>query len=252
MIIFYFTATGNCLDVAKRFDAEIFSIPVIMKEKLQQEFKAEKIGLIFPCYYMSTPVIVEEFINTISLKTDYLFAIITYGNFSFGAVNHFKERASSAGITLSYLNELRMIDNYLPMFDITKQLEKEKYKNIEDNLSIIKKDIETGRRFIKKKNIFKHFVANQAHSMYLKSMGPIDTKFTVDSSCNECGICAKVCPSENISCTPKPVYSHQCWECLACIHNCPQNAIHDKREKSNARFRNRNISLNDIIVANGG
>lgn len=252
MIIFYFTTTGNCLDVAKRFDAERFSIPVVMKNKQSREFTADKIGLIFPCYYMGTPVIVKEFITSVSLKTDYLFAVITYGNFSFGAVNHFSAAASAAGLTLSYLNELRMIDNYLPLFDITKQYEKEKDKNIEGNLSVIRKDIETGRVFIKKKNFLKRFISGKAHSMYLKSIGSIDNTFSVDTNCNECGICAKVCPAENISCGPKPVYSHRCWECLACINNCPQNAIHDKREKSNVRFRNRNVSLNEIIAASGG
>ena len=252
MVVFYFTATGNSLDVAKRFNAERFSIPVVMKNKQPREFEADKIGLIFPCYYMSTPVIVKEFISTVSFKTDYLFAVITYGNFSLGAVNHFSSTGSATGLTFSYLNELRMIDNYLPLFDITKQLEKEKNKKIEENLSVIKKDIETGRIFIKKKNFLKRFIAGKAHSMYVKSMGSIDNNFSVDANCNECGICAKVCPAKNIRYEPKPVYSHRCWECLACINNCPQNAIHDKREKSSARFRNRNVSLNEIIAANGG
>jgi len=35
-----------------------------------------------------------------------------------------------------------------------------------------------------------------------------------------------------------------------CLYNCPQKAIHLKKEASEARFRNENVSLADIIAAN--
>ncbi len=46
-----------------------------------------------------------------------------------------------------------------------------------------------------------------------------------------------------------PVY---CGEyCLACVHACPQKAIIIKHEKNkNERYRNENVSLDEIIKSN--
>ena len=45
-------------------------------------------------------------------------------------------------------------------------------------------------------------------------------------------------------------FSDQCEVCYACLHNCPQNAIHMPVEASTARFRNEHVTLSDIIAAN--
>ena len=54
MKVFYFTATGNSLYVAKQLSEEIYSIPQLLKkydlgeEKL--EFHDDVIGLVYPVY----------------------------------------------------------------------------------------------------------------------------------------------------------------------------------------------------------
>lgn len=49
MKIFYYTSTGNCLDVAKRIGGELYSIPQLLKEN-RLEFEDEAIGIICPTY----------------------------------------------------------------------------------------------------------------------------------------------------------------------------------------------------------
>ena len=68
--------------------------------------------------------------------------------------------------------------------------------------------------------------------------------------CIRCGICAKVCPANNIKVTDHVEFSDHCEVCYACLHNCPQSAIHLKKEASDVHFRNEYISLKDIIEAN--
>lgn len=74
--------------------------------------------------------------------------------------------------------------------------------------------------------------------------------YIVNDNCIKCGVCAKVCPANNIAVTDKVAFFDHCEVCYACLHNCPQNAIHMKMEKSVVRFRNEHVSLQDIIQAN--
>ena len=54
----------------------------------------------------------------------------------------------------------------------------------------------------------------------------MDKQFRVDDKCNQCGICGKVCPSENITMQEgKPVWNHHCEQCFACLQWCPKKAI---------------------------
>jgi ferredoxin len=75
-------------------------------------------------------------------------------------------------------------------------------------------------------------------------------KYIVNDECNSCGVCAKVCPSKNIALGEKVCFDEHCEGCLACVHLCPQNALHLKNEKSDKRWRNPSVSLNEIIEAN--
>ena len=247
MKVFYFTATGNNLYVAKKIGGELYSIPKLIREG-KFEFEDEKIGFVFPVYAASVPPIVEEFLRKAKLKSKYFFAVATYGAFSGAVTSHLLEIGKSNGIEFSYIKELLMIDNYLPGFDINKQLEKEPKKKIEENLAIITKDIEAEKKYIKENSFLRRLMRPQLSKLTANS--DFDKKFYVEDSCISCKVCEKVCPVNNIKVDQKPIFSNNCQQCLACINNCPQKAIKLKNEKSGARFRNQNVSLNEIIEAN--
>lgn len=48
----------------------------------------------------------------------------------------------------------------------------------------------------------------------------------------------------------KPKYNTNCINCFACTNNCPANAIRVKFERSEKRYRNKNVSLKEIINSN--
>ena len=66
-----------------------------------------------------------------------------------------------------------------------------------------------------------------------------------------CGVCERVCPADNVKVADMVTFGSRCEVCFACVHNCPQGAIHLKNEKSAVRFRNENVSLNEISYSNG-
>lgn len=78
-IIYYFTGTGNSLMLARNLgnmlDAKILSIPNVMNNPVDIE-EAEVIGFIFPLYYQTVPIIVQDFIKKLDLKDKYVFAIV--------------------------------------------------------------------------------------------------------------------------------------------------------------------------------
>lgn len=246
MKILYFTATGNNLFLAKKFGGEYESIPKMLKED-KLDIEDEKIGIIFPVFYSGVPAIVEEFLNKVKLKSNYIFAIASYGSFAWGTSSHLMEIAERNGIKISYYNEILMVDNYLPVFDMNKQIKKEPGKKIDENLHKIIKDIEEKRSCIKKSAAFMTVIRSYQTKHYDYQF---EKKFAVGNSCNGCKVCEKVCPVDNIKVDKKPDFNNNCQHCLACIHNCPQTAIHLKNEKNAARFRNKNITLSEIINAN--
>ncbi len=74
--------------------------------------------------------------------------------------------------------------------------------------------------------------------------------YIVDDSCIRCGICAKICPANNITVASAVEFGNACEVCYACLQNCPQNALHMREERSAMRFRNEHVKLADIIAAN--
>lgn len=48
-MVFYFSATGNSLYVARNLDADTYSIPQEMK-KNERRYKADRIGIVCPLF----------------------------------------------------------------------------------------------------------------------------------------------------------------------------------------------------------
>lgn len=43
--------------------------------------------------------------------------------------------------------------------------------------------------------------------------------------CNQCQICAEVCPMDAVALTPYPEFGHDCVFCFSCVKQCPEQAI---------------------------
>lgn len=263
MKILYFTGTGNSLYVAKSIGGELCSIPKMVKEGTL-DFTDEKIGIVFPIYAWSVPPYVVDFLKKATINCEYLFAIMTYGIYSGGAANHLLNVAKEVDLDFSYINRIKMVDNYLPTFDMEKQIENEPKKEIEKHLETIKSDILDSKKWRLKDPFLKKLGTNLMLKRAKKNpnketlMGyaignGIKNFVTIEDSCTRCGTCSRVCPTNNIRIDKKSgkiVLGNKCITCMACIHHCPTNSIRLKGERSKVRFRNSNVSLSEIIESN--
>lgn len=251
MTICYFSATGNCLYVAKSIGGTLLSIPQLMKQN-DIEITDDAVGIVAPVYAVEMPMMVKDFLSKAKIKTDYFFFVYTYGMGYAAAFAHVEQVCREKGLKLSYINAIQMVDNYLPGFEMQNQIDTLPKKNVEGQLEKLLSDITNRNETPVKISTADKAQMTMYQKMLAKRILRKDTAqgYIVNDNCILCGICAKVCPADNITVTDKVRFANRCEVCYACLHNCPQNAIHMKNEKSAVRFRNENISLKDIIEAN--
>jgi len=247
MTIFYFTGTGNSLAIAKSIGGNLISIPQVI-DGGNLHYKDDAIGIVFPVYALIAPKIVRDFMDKAKFETDYLFAVGTYGNSGGSSLFALQKQAQKNGFSFDYLDEILMVDNCLPIFEIGAEIAKIPKKKTEENAARIVKNIHS-----RKKNQATASLANRALSAVVSGLLKYEKsaqKYIINGNCNKCGICAKVCPVKNVKVSDSVQFSDHCAGCQACLHLCPKNAIHLKNEKSDKRWRHPDVSLDEIIQAN--
>jgi ferredoxin/protein involved in ribonucleotide reduction len=251
MKILYFSATGNCLYVAKKIGGELLSIPQLNKNNVY-EINDDIVGIIIPVYMWDIPRPVKKYLAKVKIKADYIFVLMTYGSVQVGAIGLMKKLLEENNVQVNYSNIIKMVDNYLPVFEMAKQLKIKNDDDIDSKINTIIADIENKKHFIIKPLFFQILLSKIYSSLYLtdKFMKKAVKQFYLNDTCDGCNICRKVCPTGNIIGAGIPIYLNKCEFCLSCIHNCPKNAIHLKNERSGKRFKNKNIKLVEIINSN--
>lgn len=251
-MVFYFTATGNSLYVAKQMDSHPVSIPQVIDGN-DLAFRDDRIGVVCPVFGHEAPLMVQEFLRKAVFETDYFYMILTYGHRHGGAAELTEHLLTGCGIRPAYINVMQMANNFRPVFDMEEQ--KKLDKHVEEQIAAIKEDIAARRHFISPVTD----TDRAAHQEFLsrRNTRPTDRWqdiYMITDTCTGCGICTKVCPAGCWTMeSTRPVYEGtSCQGCMACFHACPQKAIRLKMPGRNpeVQYCNAHISLKEIIQSN--
>lgn len=233
-MIFYFSATGNCLDVAERLASSLgerlYDVAVLNKmgEYSFEKDPSESVGFVLPVYYGGIPLPVSEFLSKFSCGADvpYVYAVFTYGGSIGGADYRLKKLLREINVPLHAVFGVKYPDNFLPIFNPPKESFCQKivssaHSEVEKIAAKIKSRQNTSLFSSVSGRIYSCF----SYPFYLK--GRKTAPFYATDACINCGLCEKICPENAISlASGKPQWTkEQCALCLGCINRCPVKAI---------------------------
>lgn len=250
-MIFYYTATGNCLYVAKNIEDQPLSIPQELK-KDELNYTDEKIGIVAPVYAGELPKTVRKFIEKAHFETDYFYMLLTYGKNDSIAPVWCENFCNENGIKVDYVQSILMVDNYLPSFNMDEEVAID--KKVDEQIKVALSHIEERVKDIPQPS-------QEAKNLYAIASKRFseDPELTngeaiiMSDRCAGCKICEQVCPLGNIKVEDGRAkrIMKTCDFCLSCVHHCPFNAIDLVIDKNpNSRYRNPHISLKEIVKSN--
>ncbi|MBQ6601580.1 MAG: EFR1 family ferrodoxin [Clostridia bacterium] len=232
-MVLFFTGTGNseyCARfIADRLGEECFDLAGKIKNKDFSPVESEKPFIVCaPTYAWRMPAAVTQFLEKTELKgSNEIYFVMTCGGEIGKAEKYNRALCDKIGKNYKGTAKVKMAENYLAMFEVTtpereEELMTQAYANLEAVSSLIRKGeslpaVKEGAAGI----LLSGIVNEMFNKYYLK-----DDKFLVNDKCISCGLCEKKCPLGNVRIKDgKPVWMGNCTHCMACICNCPTEAI---------------------------
>ena len=285
-IIYYFSGTGNSLYVAKNL-ARALNCPLSPMSKDQDQAESDVVGLVFPVYYAGShsgiPNIVKSFVSKHQgFAGKYVFAVCTSGYSAGDTLENLSKHIKKSGgkLAAGYVinmsakslgTELRekviMPSQQAPanpapiqpyqMSSELRTLLDQVAATVRDQRtiklpyrSLLKKIVSTPLRLLMKPVFLsRHRTLAQRKDLPFNELTYyVDNSFITSEACTGCGICAQVCPVNNIVLIDNiPKWQNHCETCLACYQWCPENAIGGDVTKFNTRYHHPAISLKDML-----
>ncbi len=232
--IIFFSGTGGTKRVADAFVNEFSKqgISVYCHEiHVRTTYEPQEVDLLlvlYPVYAMNAPRPVYEFIDKMPPADKKIAAVISVSGGGEVIPNtasrlHCIQHLRRKGYRIAYEQMLIMPANCI--IATPKELSLMLLKVLPDKVEKIVMDLLAGvvRRS-------EPYLVDRIVSLFAEVQKEGSKHYgrviKANNNCNGCGLCAKSCPTGNISLKNTiPVYESHCCLCLRCIYGCPNNAL---------------------------
>ena len=252
--LYVYTGTENSLWIARLLALELRGVPLEFMPSLSEDFTvgADQAGVIFPVHIWGLPIRVLRFINHLRVEPGTsLFALAVNAGQPAATLLQLQKLLSTRDLSLTLGYSVVMPSNYTPwggpgpMEAQQKLFNEAREKAKEIGASILRGE----RKEVDRGPLWQNILFSWIHKMSINHVCKSDKNFWADDKCNGCGICAKICPANNVEMiNEKPVWLHRCEQCLACLQWCPQEAIqYGKKTVKYPRYHHPEVTLKDML-----
>jgi flavodoxin/Pyruvate/2-oxoacid:ferredoxin oxidoreductase delta subunit len=240
-LMVYFSQHGSTLRVAKRIADGLRSAGCqvdmyrLGDPLCPNPLEYDMLGIGFPVYYFRPPLHVQDYLAQLpELKGLPVFVFVLYGTY-YGDAFHAARNvlahkgAGDAGgfvcrgkdLFLGYLREGYLFSPQSPLDEELTDAEAfgrecaDHFNGAKTMRTVARFSV--GWVYRLEQIMVSRWLINNVYSRL----------FTVNSKCNHCGLCSKLCPTRNILAAKnrRPQFARNCLLCLTCELRCPQGAI---------------------------
>jgi len=254
-VIYYYTGTGNSLWTARRIaehTGQSDPVPMNRSKKGVLHCDAERIGLVFPVHIWGLPTPVIDFIDRLNVDPgQYIFAAAVNAGQVAATLVQLEKLLRIKGLHLACGFSIDMPSNYIPWGGaIPEEKQKKKFDAASEKCRRIATIVRNKEELPPEKGpALQNMIFSLIYRKSLPKVAEMDKAFSSDEKCTVCGVCAKLCPAQNIVVTEgKPVWQHKCEQCFACLQWCPEEAIqYGKNTRKKRRYHHPEIRLRDMF-----
>ena len=257
ILILYFSGTGNTHYIAKQIkdslqneNAKCSAVETLPPERIKNY---DTLIFGFPIYACKMPEFLKQFTDKFPLtksKRIVLFSTFAYTpcNAMKDATNYFEKR----GFRVVFAKGVKMpgSDGLLLLkkgSHAAKKASQVNFKSIEQFVNDVKYATYSNSAEKAQSNfLFTPF--GLVAKLFIPIENPLKRAMFADEKCIHCGICEKVCPTNNIKVTESEVlFGNECVLCLRCVSQCPVEAIQiGKFTKGTVRWRGPSNDYNPL------
>ena len=244
-MVLYFTGTGNSRHIAERIAHALNDTLISLNDRIKSGDITPiavngRLVLVMPTYAWRIPRIVRDHLLRTELRgARETWFVMDCGSEIGNAAKYNQQLAAQKHLRYMGTAQIIMPENYIAMFNAPQAEEARSIvEQAEPALQKALAQVRAGQKFSPLRDtLYDRFMSGPVNPVFYRFFVKADA-FRATDACIGCGKCVELCPLNNIRLeNGKPVWGKHCTHCMACICDCPKEAVeYGKKSKGKPRY----------------